>query len=213
MSLQTAQAVNTDKLNVCYYAHLAIVSKGISGDDELRAFDGVRLPVYIGYLKIVESLVYKGNIKELSFVRKTDLPVNWVGRSIEEVARKRMIYLEDVHAPTKVYYGYKYFRGILSGKLSEMGVETVYSEDYTDFYFQHDFPPPVLNAEDFEYAETCVYRPTATPPAICEDLRGVELANKDALDTKIAAHYEIYDKRGRMKLFIRARPFFTPPDA
>lgn len=190
-----AGSVSADAVTECRYIHLILTGKAHTWLPDAE-FDGIRLPVYVGYLKITSKSADFVNIDGLSFVRKTDLPIDTVNKALEDIIRTRSIEIIDGIKSKNYSYADKDFLYYLAEMLYNLGVEKIITERYINFYFQHEFPPPVLNAEDFEYAETCVYRPTATPPERCEALRLITLANQDALDTKVDERERAYSATG-----------------
>lgn len=203
----TATGEDSKEFKNCEYIHLIITGKS---DLPFQTFNKVRLPIYIGYVKAMRKATGIQEIEMLSFVRKTTLPIDWINRALDEVIRTRSVYkFTDGIRSRNYYYDEEFFLHALSEMLETLGVSEIMTESYIDFYIQGDFPPPLLKAEDFEYDKTCVYRPYANPPEYCSDIYPVTLVNKEALEAKIKAYYDDYDKQKMLKVvFLRGGKFF-----
>lgn len=179
----------------CQYIHLAVTGSWFedSNDDKQREFNGIQLPAYIGYLKIIRYFEgYK--IKEMSFIRKNNLPLYSAGKEIENIIKNRYISETTTHKIWKFPYDDEYFLHIFLWKLYEYKLEKIISEFYFDPYQQHKFPDPILTPDDFKYESTCIYQPFAVPPKTCEELTTSNLTNLDFLIDKMIKHEEAHDK-------------------
>lgn len=146
---------------------------------------GAEVPVYIGYIRTIESVraedVWHEDIKEFSFVKVTELPINNIDEVMRTIMEEGYVY-DDLH---KLYLiTDKGFMGALSRLLSDFYASSLILE-----YYSHntDYPYPTesaLSAGDFEFVETCTFEPYADPPQYCIRIKA-ELANKDELLEKI----------------------------
>lgn len=181
-----------------YYVHLALTGEGLEfivNDENRRAFDGLRLPHYIGYLKATQNFAHfeKRDTEELEFVPMTSLPISSIEEDIAEVIRKR--YVIDGGGEISTYYRFSDpgFLSILSEVLLNGGVDAFASEFYIDDFSLGNLPQtPKLKAEDFGFINSCVYRPYADPPEECKDLRLARLANEAAVEFKRDAYSDLY---------------------
>ena len=165
-AVSSAQAEEHPLPKTCTYEHLALFKVPRADDEQ---FNGVTLPVYIGYVKTTEMLARQG-ILNIEFIKTTSLPTTWVGRVfrvLDKTGAVHIPYMAPVPISTDDEFWWRFHQ-----KLEEEGAYYLKWETYTG----EPFPEPKLTAEDFEFEDICVYRPFDDPPEFCDGLK-VKLKN------------------------------------
>ena len=171
----SAQEID-DFNEMCAFKHLAlngrslINAKNPTANEELN---GVEMPVYLGYyIEISDAKTFE--VKQLKFVAASNtVPVKWVEKLFDKLEENQAIYpIDDYAYPIS----HPQFMRLVTDALAENGVYRIMSEVYS----YKPFPDkPRLGPDDFEYKNTCIYRPFDDPPEFCENLK-IELANDPA---------------------------------
>lgn len=180
------------------YIHLAITGEALDflvNENNRRAFAGLRLPHYIGYLKVTQKFLPLGQnvAKDLKFVRMTDLPISQIEEYILILIKNRSIHHGTPEASVYFKLSDPGFLFVFSEALLSRGVDNFTYESYFDYFSLGNLPQtPKLKTEDFEFINSCVYRPYADPPEECKDLRLARLANEAAVEFKRDAYSDLY---------------------
>lgn len=207
MPLQFASADSSDELLPfeqekvldCSYVHLALTGKAIAWLKNEKGFENfkeISFPAYIGYLRIIQKMGSRGEIEEISFIRKTDLPIRWVEETLEDVFQTHSVRRSDSEIIQPVYtYQDKGFSRVLLWVLRDLRVDEIKTERYLGFFTPIIFPQSVLKAEDFKYEEVCTYHPLVDPPYKCEELRQIKLSNESEVYNKIVKQRKEFNLR------------------
>ena len=180
-----AQAKMPHLLPYCIYRHYAVAGSAFmplitNSEELLRQLDGMEMPFYVGYVKLERDPETR-LVLSMDYSKKTDLHIyamDYLLNKIVETKRvNRYSHIVKMHEDGFFFY--------LAFELSDKGLKEIEYESYPNGVCPDE---PILTAADFEFENTCIFRPFANPPELCLDIE-VKLKN-DPLGRKSNATAE-----------------------
>ena len=168
-----AQAKMPHLLPYCIYRHYAVAGSAFmplitNSEELLRQLDGMEMPFYVGYVKLERDPETR-LVLSMDYSKKTDLHIyamDYLLNKIVETKRvNRYSHIVKMHEDG--------FSSYLEFELSENGLKQI---EYEVSPIGACPDEPVLTAADFEFENTCIFRPFANPPELCLDIE-VKLKN------------------------------------
>ena len=168
-----AHAQMPHELPFCTYDYYAVagrafVPSAIGNNERLQQLDGMQMPFYVGYVKMERDPATR-LVLSLEYSKETDLYIHAIDYLLDKIVRTKYVDRYS-HGLEMGEDGFVYYFGF---ELSDKGLKRI----------EHEFFPagrcpdgPTLTAADFEFEETCIFRPFADPPELCLDLK-VKLKN------------------------------------
>ena len=168
-----AQAQTPHEFSYCEYVYYAVAGSAFmplvtNSEELLHQLDGREMPFYVGYVKMeLEPNIQR--VLSLEHSKETDLYIYAIDYFLTKIVRDKKVsrythYVDMSDPDFYLYFGLE---------LSDKGLKRI----------EHEFHPfrncpdgPTLTATDFEFEETCIFRPFADPPELCLDLK-VKLKN------------------------------------
>ncbi len=168
-----AQAQTPPEWSHCFYDYYAVTGKGVISPaamdiEHLQQLDGVEMPLYVGYVTM-QSEGESQRVLSLEYSKETGLYVYAVDNFLNQIVETK-----SINKGTKIIgmddtdFYYYFVR-----ELPDKGLERIEHETHL---FRNCPDGPTLTAVDFEFEETCIFRPFADPPELCLDLQ-VKLKN------------------------------------
>ena len=179
------QAKMPHQLPFCVYQHFAVAGSAFipfayGHEERLRQLDGMEMPFYVGYVKLERDPETR-LVLSMDYSKKTDLHIYAMDYLLNKIVETK--YVDRYSHTVKMHEDE--FSLYLGFELSENGLKQI---EYEVSPIGACPDEPVLTAADFEFENTCIFRPFANPPELCLDIE-VKLKN-DPLGRKSNATAE-----------------------